>query len=419
VVRRTHARGRQSQSSVALPLFIVLFVFTFAIMVYTIISWRKLDAMIHGSQAKASDYDKVEKDGNKYLGYVFQLEEKDEKLRKEISEKNKLESVIGMSGLNEIEDKLKDLREDLGKAYQRTGDSDTFVVMIRRLQERANALQGQLGIAKRSQEDAEKDAGQWKETAEESARKLDVEVERIRKEYARNLEVLNDSIATKETRITELQNRIVEISSEFDKERDKTKSELTLANRERQRLAKALENLQSKKIGGTDYNVDYDEVDGVVYSVDNTGEACVVDVGRRQGAQVGLQFIVYETNASGKRIEKGTVELKRVDENQSYAGVTSLKDKLNPILVNDIIISPIFKRGEPIIFVFEKNIDRAERAVWTKKIEKFGNKVADTVSSDTSYVVIKDMPGDIAMQAGTWGVRVINITHIAKVLGEH
>ena len=418
MVRHAHARGKQSQSSIVLPLFIVLFVFSFAIMVYWYVSWRDLDARIHGSQKGPSDYDQPQKEGKEYKGYVYQLEEKHDRLAKAISERDKLEAAIGISNLAQMEDTLNETKKRLQSAYKRESDSDTFVVMIRRLQEEVNALRQQVKIAQDSRETAMKEAKRWEEASTASSRKFDEDTKKLRDNNAKAVQELNEAVTAKEAKIAELQQRIADLNLEHEKERDKTRAELTLASREVQRLNHALEEVQNRKVGGTDYNLDTDDVDAIVLSVERSGQACVVDIGRNQGAQVGMQFVVYDTAANGKRTEKATVELKKVDENSSLAGVSSLKDDLNPVLINDILLSPIYKRGEPSVFVFESNMDKAEKAVWAKKIEKFGNKVDEAVTSETSFVVIKDMPGNMAQEAGRWGVRVIGLNQLSKVLGE-
>jgi len=422
VVRRSFDRSPQSGVP-AMAIMVVLFVFAFALMVYSFISWRTADKKIYAGYQRDSGspsvYEKIEQEGTDFKGYIARLEDKDNELRKANLKIDKLNDVIGIEYLDRFEDKLASLKAKLEQMYKNEADDDNLVVLIRRLQQYADNLEEQLSVAKDEKKKAVASLEEARNQLATESEQYKARAETFQTELTRKNQELNETRASLESKISELQSKIFDANSQAEKEREKSRRELVDVSREFDRIRKALEEVQRKKVGGADFDKDSAEPGGVVLYVDKTGDACMVDIGQKHGAKVGLQFVIYETGPGGKRIEKGIIELKKIYPDFSYAGILSLKDELNPILRDDVAISPIFRRGAPNVFVLESDIDRVEKGVLKQKIEKFGNKVVDSVTADTDFVVIKDNPGQMAQEAGKWGVRVIRVSDITKVLGDN
>jgi len=422
VVRRP--LDRRSQSGVpGLAIMVVLFVFTFALMVYAFVSWKtcltKIYAGYQRDSSSPSRYEKIEQEGTDFKGYITLLEDKDNELRAAKGEIEKLNDTIGIEYLDRFEDKLASLKAKLEQMYKNDADDDNLVVLIRRLQQHADSLEDQLRVAKDEKKKSDAALQEARGQIQTEGEQYKARAETFQTELTKKNQEFNEVRASLESKISELQSRIFDINSQSEKEREKSRKQLVVVTRDLDRVKQALDEVQSKKVGGPDFDKDSAEPGGVVLHVDKAGAACMVDIGQKHGAKVGLQFVVYETGPGGKRIEKGTIELKKIYPDFSYAGILSVKDELNPMLRDDVVISPIFKRGAPNIFVLESDIDRIEKSVLKQKIEKFGNKVVDNVTAETDFVVIKENPGQMAQEARNWGVRVIRVSDITKVLGDN
>jgi len=315
-------------------------------------------------------------------------------------------------------DKFAVLGEEINRIYESKGKEITFVEFVRQLADEKEAYKKRL-------ENAEKAKEQISKERDKSQRELAA----VDKTFNERITELQRAIRSKESQINQLQEShartrtklekdIFEAKSRNQKQQQEFDEKLEKAEQDLAKVEKALKEIQSEKVGGGEFKPDYAEPDGIVLNVQDLGQACCVDIGLKHGAKVGLQFLVYGIGPGGKRREKGKIELKMVDPNISYAGMLSVKDELDPILPDDIVISPIFKRGEPTVFVLETDIDRPDRERIARKIEKYGNKVAESVSARTDFVVIKDMPGEMAAEADKWAVRKIRLVDVDKVLGK-
>jgi len=405
-----------------MAIMVVLFVFAFAFGVYAFVSWKTCLAKVYAGYQRdsgsPSKYENIEHEGSDFEGYIALLEGKDKQLFDEKQKVDNLERMIGIEYLDRFEDKLSKLKDKLAQMYKQEADDDNLVVLIRRLQQHADSLEEQLRVVKDEKRKADTELGAARNQLTTESENYKTRADDFQNRLKEKDEQFNTVRASLESKISELQSRIFDISSQAEKEREKSRKELVVAARDTERIKAALDEIQRKKVGGDDFDKDSAEADGVVLTVDRAGAACMVDIGQKHGAKVGLQFVVYETGPGGKRIEKGTIELKRIYPDISYASIESVKDELNPMLRDDVVISPIFKRGAPNIFVLESDIDRVEKNVLKQKIEKFGNKVVDNVTAETDFVVIKENPGQMAQEARNWGVRVIRVSDITKVLGE-
>lgn len=416
---RSQAKRPQSNLVTALAVFVVLFVFSFGAAIYAYTNWHDLNHRINGNYDKQkngpSRFEALQIVGDDYEGYIAKLEKMEEERKKDIGENENFKRIIGANLIDQLD---ADIRGQVEQAFQNTGTADPLLVIIRRIHEKNKELKETAEIAQEAQKKAETSFAQTKKDWDEEAGKLNDMVKDLKKQIEDRQQRADKTKADLEADLAKLCTSVIDIQQAQEKEREQYKKDLQLTRRERDRFSKALEDVQNAKIGSSVYNVDFAEEDGRVLEVNNAQKFCIVDIGQKDGAKPGMQFIVYETGPSGKRREKAKIEIKKVYDNFSHAGIESLKDELEPILKGDSIISPLFRRGQPNIFVLEKDIDVADRNTLVRKIEKFGNKVAEAVSAETDFVVIKLSPGPMAQEAQRWAVRVIRMNDIARVLGE-
>jgi len=396
----------------------VLFVFSFGLALYSYMSWRDLDRKIYGNFDGTSEFEELDSKGEEYFGYLALLEQEQNKRRKDLREKKDLEDIIGISHVDRLGDEFAKLGEEINRIYESKGQDVTFVEFMRQLADEKKNFEQRLNNATAAKDKMNADLSAAREKSATNTRSLNGRIDELQSALDRkNRQIATLDDSHRDT-VSKLANKIYTAKTKNQKLHDEYEKKSQRVARDLARVEKALKEVQSQKVGGREFKIDYAEQDGVVINVDKLGESCSVDIGRKHGAQVGMQFVVYEAGPGGKRREKGTIELKKIHADFSIAEVTSIEDDLDPILTEDIVISPIFKRGAPLTFVLEADIDRLDKETLARKIERYGNRVAEGVTPQTDFVVIKDMPGEMAEEAGKWAIRVIRLSDIEKVLGE-
>ncbi|MBN1442762.1 MAG: hypothetical protein JXA90_08635 [Planctomycetes bacterium] len=115
-----------------------------------------------------------------------------------------------------------------------------------------------------------------------------------------------------------------------------------------------------------------------------------IDLGRQDHLMAGLIFQVYTTVKGGKKVHKGRVEVRRVDEKSAEVRILEEDDPLNPISDGDYIASPFYDKAETPIFVFagqdlqDRNITRE---FLEAKLKSYGVELRKAVDVNTSFVV--------------------------------
>lgn len=424
MARRPRTQGRKQQSTLVGPfaVFVALFIISLGFAVYFYVEWRDLRGRIWGSYVRHRDakYEELKSTEDGYTGYINLLEDSDVKQMALLDENKKLADIIGMNELDALQDRFKELKDSFNAIDKEEGTADTFVEFMRRV-----VLENQ-DLNKRI-EDADKAKGLLNQQLDEThdqlaaAKELNTETERKwNKEIREKNDELNETRKDHERILTKRERQIGELEDEKEQLRTESKTAIRKLTHELAQARTALEEVQAIKTGAREkeFTLDYAESDGIILNVDAMGKFCSVDIGRRDGAQVGMQFLVCETGPGGRRREKAKIELKEVHPDFSIAGIAEMKDKLNPIMEDDDIISPLFKRGQPHVFVFEDDIDLIDKKRLAAKIERFGNRVSNEVTSSTDFVIIEDNPGKKAAEATRWAVRRIRIRDLNRVLGD-
>ncbi len=176
-----------------------------------------------------------------------------------------------------------------------------------------------------------------------------------------------------------------------------TKAELNMT---RDRMERALEELQQIK-PSPDREVAAYQPDGKVILVDDQAQVVYLNIGTDDRVYPGLTFSVYDRNAPIPRDGKGKAEVEvfSVAEKVSSARIIQ-SQKINPIVVNDIVANLIWDSNKTNVFVVSGEFDLDGDGILDRNaidkvrglIEKWGGTVADIVSFDTDFLVLGEPP---------------------------
>ncbi|MFB0524842.1 MAG: hypothetical protein ACETVZ_04835 [Phycisphaerae bacterium] len=184
---------------------------------------------------------------------------------------------------------------------------------------------------------------------------------------------------------------------EINDELLKTQAELKMTQ---DRMKHALDQLQQIK-PSPDREVAAYEPDGKIILIDDQAQVVHLNIGTDDHVYRGLTFSVYDRNSSIPKEGQGKAEVEvfGVSKNISAARITHSQKK-NPITLNDIVANLVWDSDKTNIFVvtgeFDLNgdgiIDRNAIDKIIALIEKWGGKVADTISVDTDFLVLGGPP---------------------------
>ena len=150
------------------------------------------------------------------------------------------------------------------------------------------------------------------------------------------------------------------------------------------RLEKLLEETRKEK------SLDDVEPDGAILNVLSDSGKAWIDLGRRNLLNKGLVFRVFQFVKGGKRLYKGRVEVRKVDERMSEVRVIEEIDSLNPIARGDFVASPFYDPESDLIFVFagtELESGRITKDNLVTKMQSYGARIGDKVDLSTDYLV--------------------------------
>ena len=186
------------------------------------------------------------------------------------------------------------------------------------------------------------------------------------------------------------------LKQEFeDKEEEWTEKELG-ANRQLQRKDSEIGTLGIlvKKLQARDrqlLTLEDAKPDGKLVHVSNQLGKGWVNIGRKNHLKTGLIFRVYRPIKGGKKMFKGRVEVRQVDEISAEVKVIEQVDaERNPIVAGDLITSPFYDQKEEPIFVFagtKLTSQEMTEDFLRAKLKGYGVAVKGSVDINTSYLV--------------------------------
>ena len=119
------------------------------------------------------------------------------------------------------------------------------------------------------------------------------------------------------------------------------------------------------------------EPDGTILEVLADSGKAWIDKGLSDHVNRGLPFRVFQHGKAGKRIYKGVVEVRKVDDSTSEVRILEEVDALNPIAPGDFIASPFYDPEESPTFVFagESGSSRYSQDYLVARVESLGGSV--------------------------------------------
>ena len=185
---------------------------------------------------------------------------------------------------------------------------------------------------------------------------------------------------------------------EINKQLLKTQAEFKAAEERIQRILK--ENVWPVQ-PPPDKQVAAFEPDGKVILVDSQAKIVHINLGGDERVYRGLTFSVYDKNQPIPRDGKGKAEIEVFDVGDSVSQARIVRSEpKNPIVVDDIVANLIWDAKKTNTFVlagdFDLNSDGVKDADALDKIralvEKWGGKIADSVTVNTDFVILGTPP---------------------------
>jgi len=143
------------------------------------------------------------------------------------------------------------------------------------------------------------------------------------------------------------------------------------------------------------------EPDGQIILIDDKAQVVHLNIGIDDHVYQGLTFTVYDRGTSVPEDGKGKAEIEVFDVAKTYSSARITKSELRkPILQGDIVANLIWDSSRTNMFVIAGDFDldndetidyNGDEKIKTL-IEKWGGKVADTISIDTNFLVLGNQP---------------------------
>lgn len=210
---------------------------------------------------------------------------------------------------------------------------------------------------------------------------------------------LSKQIQDLQSRIEDAENkakvREADLITQVEKERDdgvekevRLKRVVAFKENEIRALQGKIDTLEKEK--RLEKNIEDIAQDGTILAVQLSAGKAWIDLGRANHLATGVKFRVLQTVKGGKRIHKGTVEVRKTDENMSEVRILEEADPLNPIVKGDMIASPFYDKEAKPVFVFagsEMESKDFTREYVVAKVVNQGGEVRNRVDNGTDFLV--------------------------------
>ena len=420
--RKRKAAG--PSSPVPLIIFIVLFVFTFAVLCFMWNENRALNLMIYGkASSTAFDTYPVEftEDPADTEGYLYMLEQKD---RKFIEKSQQYNSLFNFAGVSNVEDYKQQLQEQQNRLriVDSLGVDYTLSDYIKALELRIISMQQQIENFKEAVDDANERKEIVLDEKETAVREKVSTIDDLNEEMAEVRQRHVEEVNWRQTEIIDLRDKLANLDAESSLEANKLKDNIQQLEKTKVELEATIAKLVDRK--KDEYDPQTTPVDGKVLSVNLDAKTLMLDIGKQDGARIGLRFDVFQVGVGGMREKKGEVEVRKVYDDVSYAGIVEMLDEYNPILADNIVVSPIFQRGKAMIFAIEPtDFDQLDIDVIRTRLKAFGNELVTEPSIDVRYCIVGDKVNEnndrpVANGCDRLGIPAIRASNLMRVLGE-
>jgi hypothetical protein len=216
------------------------------------------------------------------------------------------------------------------------------------------------------------------------------QVNQIKAEYS-SLENLLQQ--TTDEKVQNLRNDLKAVKTENENLKDellKARAELKMTKEMMERAKMEVEQIKPLP----DSNAPAYALDGEVILVDPQAKIVHINIGSDDGVYRGLTFAVYNKNlpipVSGEG--KAEIEIFDVGKTISAARITTPVSARNPIIVGDIIANLIWSKNRTNNFVVKGDFEYGDEEKIKKLIENWGSRVENTITINTDFVVLGQMP---------------------------
>ncbi len=205
---------------------------------------------------------------------------------------------------------------------------------------------------------------------------------------------------TSEERVQTLMTQLSEAGANFDREHQEKLQIQAQLEMTQERMKSQQEELQ-KIVPLPDGEIVAHKSDGKIILVDNQAKIVHLNIGRDDRVYPGLTFTVYDKNMPIPRDGKGKAEIEvySVEKNISTAQIIKSEIK-RPIILDDLVGNLIWDSDRINVFAVEGEFDldgdgRIEEDATDKiksLIEKWGGKIANSISIETDFLVLGSPP---------------------------
>ncbi len=300
--------------------------------------------------------------------------------------------------------KARETLDMLGGGIDITGPNTTGLVRIieklkTKLDEAGNAQQGlneQLKDLQNRFDDAMATTAEKEQVLLAEKEKLQQQANNIKQDYDQIKALLEKTTAQ----------QVQTLSSQLDEERAnnkklhqsllKSQAELKIAEGKMQYIQDKIASLVSP-----DIEASARQVDGKIMLIDDKNKIVHLNIGRDEHVYQGLTFTVYNRNMPIPKDGQGKAEIEIIEVGKTISTARIIRSEINkPIIVEDIVANLIWDRDKTNVFVAAGDFDldsdgkidsEADYKIKTL-IEKWGGKVADTVSIETDFLVLGKPP---------------------------
>ena len=310
--------------------------------------------------------------------------------------------------VNEATTKVREMLAGIDKQYSELNDIDANSTLLQVTEKLTAALQsastaekaarGQLEELQNKFDDATKASMEKEQALLAEKEKFQQQFEKVRSGY--------DELKGLLEKKTDEQ--VKDLYGKLDQERtgrEETNKQLLKSQAELQTAQDRIQKILKEDVWPIkpppDKEVKAFEPDGKVILVDDQAKTVQINLGGNDHIYQGLTFAVYDRGQPIPRDGKGKAEIEVYSVGDSFSGARIIRsDKKNPVVADDIIANLIWSPTKANTFVvagdFDLNGDGVPDDEAVAKIrrlvEKWGGKVADSVTVNTDYVILGTPP---------------------------
>jgi len=310
--------------------------------------------------------------------------------------------------VNEATAKVKEMTAAVAKQYSEKHDIDPNSTLLQ-VADKLNAslantktseaaAKEQLGNLQAQFEDAQKVSMEKENTLLAEKDRLQQQFNKVKTDY-NDLEVLLKEKSNEQ--VKDLYGKLDQEKTareEMNKQLLKSQAELQMAQ---DRIQKILKESVWPVQPPPDKEVKAFEPDGKIILVDDQAKTVQINLGTNDHIYRGLTFAVYDRGQPIPKNGKGKADIEVYNIGDSFSAARIIRsDKKNPIVADDIIANLIWSPTKANIFVVAGDFDLTGDGVPEDDavakirvlVEKWGGKVADTVTMNTDYVILGTLP---------------------------